>query len=201
LYGRFGTGRRPGAQVEKKFYDTTLALPAGGLSASTSQATGQINLTLAQGTGVSARIGQKIIIKSIQIKLTATLAAGAVDTDNVHVWLVQDSQCNGANAASTLVFDNVGPVGSQLRNIENGARFRILKHFVFQLNADAGVAAAFGGDEQQQDCYIKCNIPIVYNSTAGAIAEIRSNNLFMVWGMTAATATVAGRARIRYTDQ
>jgi len=201
MYGRFGTGRSNNAQIEKKFYDTTLALPAGGLQASVSQATGQINLTMAQGTGASARIGQKIIIKSIQVKLTATLPAGAVDADTMHVWLIQDSQCNGANAASTTVFDNVGPVGSQLRNIENGQRFRILKHFVFNLNADAGVAAAFGGDEQQQECFIKCNIPIVYNGAAGAIAEIRSNNLFMVWGSTLVTATVAGRARIRYTDQ
>ena len=72
---------------------------------------------------------------------------------------------------------------------------------MFRLSADAGVAAAFGGDYLQDECYIKCNIPIQYNSTAGAIAEVRSNNIFMLYGSIAGISTIAGNARIRYTDR
>lgn len=201
-YGRFGTGRGPRAQIEKKFYDTALAFGASGGVASTTQATGAINLTLGQGTSANTRIGQKIIVKSIQMKIHATLAAGATDNDNFHVFVIQDTQCNGALPAIGDFFDaGGGIIGTQLRNMANGARFRLLKHFVFVLNADAGVAAAFGGDNQQQECYIKCNIPITYNSTLGAITEIRTNNLFCIYGSTQGVATAQGPCRIRYTDQ
>lgn len=201
MYGRFGTGRSNNAQIEKKYYDTTLVLGASAGVASVSQATGALNLTIPNNTQVGGRVGSKIVIKSIQLKLNAVLAAGATDTDILHIYLVQDTQANGALPAIADVF-TAGPViGTQLRNVENSMRFKILKHFVFNLSADAGVAAAFGGDTQQQECYIKCNIPIYYNGTAGAIGEIRSNNLFMIYGSNVAVATSGGAARLRYTDR
>lgn len=202
MYGRFGTGRQQNAQIERKFYDTTLVLGASTGVASTTQATGAINLTLPQNTSANGRIGQKIIVKSIQVKFRATLAAGATDNDHLHIWLIQDTQANGALPAIGDVFDaGGGIIGTQLRNIANGNRFKILNHTEFDLNADAGVAAAFGGDVQQKDYFIKCNIPLTYNSTAGAIGEIRSNNLFMVYGSPNGVATTDGVARIRYTDR
>lgn len=201
LYGRFGTGRSNNAQIEKKFYDTPLSLPASTGVTSTTQATGQIAVGIAQGTSASTRIGQKIIIKSIQVKLNATLAAGATDTDIVHVYLVQDTQTNGVQATYADVFDTSGDIGSEMRNMANSNRFKILKHFTFRLNADAGVAAAFGGDYQQDECFIKCNIPIMYNSNAGAITEIKTNSLFLLHGSNAGVATVTGNARLRYTDR
>jgi len=76
MYGRFGTGRSRGAQIEKKFWDTALVLGASAGVASVSQVTGQLNRGLAQGTSANTRIGQKIVIKSIQVKGTVTLAAG-----------------------------------------------------------------------------------------------------------------------------
>lgn len=201
FYGRFGTGRGNNAQIEKKFYDTALTLGATALLASTTNATGQLNVGLLQNATATGRVGQKITLKSIQIKLACTLAAGAVDTDIAHIWLVQDTQCNGAAATAADVFVAVGAVGNQMRNVENGARFKILKHFVFRMNADAGVAAAFGGDFQQQECFLQCNIPVTYNAATGAITEIKTNNLFFVYGSTAATATTSGVARLRYTDR
>jgi len=200
MYGRFGTGRSRSSQVEKKFYDTALTLGASAGVASTTQATGALNLTLAQGTSANTRIGQKIIIKSIQVQLTNTLAAGATDTDILHIYLMQDTQANGALPAITDVFDAGPLIGTQNRNMANSLRFKMLKHWEVRLNADAGVATAFGGDIQQNKCYLKCNIPIYYNSNAGAIGEIKSNNLFMMYGSTQGQATSVGSARIRYTD-
>lgn len=200
-YGRFGSGRGQGAQIEKKFYDTALTLAGSGGAASSTNGNGQLLVGMAQGTTASTRIGQKIVVKSIQIKLGFTLAAGAVDTDIHHVYLVQDTQCNGTQAAIADVFINSGDMGLEMRTMENGARFKILKHFVVRLNADAGVAAAFGGDYQQEECFIKTNIPVTYNAAAGAIAEIKTNHLFLVYGSSNGTATVAGNARIRYTDR
>lgn len=200
MYGRFGTGRGNNAQVEKKFYDTVLALGATAGLASTTQATGAVNLTLPQNTTANGRIGQKIVIKSIQMKLSFGLAAGATDNDLYHFYLVQDTQANGALPAMSDMFDG-GTIGLAMRNIANGNRFKILKHIHVRLNADAGVAAAFGGDAQQQDFFMKCNIPISYNSTLGAVTEIRSNNLFIIYGSANGVATASGVCRIRYTDR
>lgn len=201
MYGRFGTGRSQNAQIEKKFYDTTITLGVSAGVASTTQATGALNLTLPQNTSANGRIGQKIVVKSIQVNLAYTLPAGAIDTDIHHIFLIQDTQANGALPAITDVFVAGPNLGNQLREMANGARFKMLKHFEVRLNADAGVAAAFGGDLQQEKCFIKCNIPITYNSTAGAIGEIRSNNLFFVYGSIASSTTVTGAARLRYTDR
>lgn len=198
-YGRFGTGRGPHAQIEKKFYDTVLSLGATAGLASTTQATGGVNLTMLQNATASGRIGQKIIIKSIQCKLSFGLAAGATDNDLYHFYLIQDTQANGAFPVMADMFD-AGTIGLAMRNIANGNRFKILKHLHVRLNADAGVAAAFGGDAQQHDFFLKCNIPISYNAAAGAIAELRSNNLFVIYGSANGVATASGVCRLRYTD-
>jgi len=202
MYGRFGTGRGFGPQVEKKFFDTTLAFAAGSGAWCNSNATGALVVGLAQGTAANQRIGGKIIIKSIQIKLKFVLAPGAQDDDNFHVYLIQDTQANGAYPdANGSYFDaGGGAIGTQLRTLMNANRYRLLKHMVVNLNSEAGVATAFSGDDKQDDCFIKCNIPIWFNSNTGAITEIRSNNILIYYGSTASTATVAGVARVRYTD-
>jgi len=201
MYGRFGTGRSQNAQIEKKFWDTALVLGASVGIASVSQVTGALNRGLAQGTNANQRIGQRIVIKSIQVKGTVTLPAGGTDTDLWDCWLIQDSQANGAGAAIADFFQAGGNLRDQLREMANGQRFKVLKHWAIDLNADAGVAAAFGGDIQHFECFLKCNIPIVYNGAAGGIAEIRSNNLLMIYGSSAGVATAAGNARIRFTDR
>lgn len=201
MYGRFGTGRGPRAQIELKKHDLALTFAAGGATASTSPATGNLNCNINQGlAGSGNRIGNKIIIKSIQLKLDFTLGFGPAPADIYHLYLIQDSQCNGTLPVAADVFIAAGPMGTQLRTIENGARFRILKHFVVKLDSTAPGVGGGDGDYIQEECYIKCNIPIVYSSTTGVIAEVRSNNLFMVYGSSGGTATATGNARIRFTD-
>jgi len=202
MYGRFGGPRRLGRPVEQKFFDTILTMVPSGTVASTTNATGGLNVGIAQGFRAVDRIGSKIVIKSIQMKLACSMGPGATSGDMCHFFLIQDTQANGAYPVAGDVFTQIGVVsaGLHMRNIENGARFKILKHLTFKLNSDAGVAGAFDGDYQQQDLFIKCNIPISYSSTTGAINEIKSNNIFVVRGSTGAVAGFDGVARIRYQD-
>lgn len=202
MYGRFGGPGRRG-QVEQKFFDTILTMVPSGTVASTTNATGGINVGIAQGFRAVDRIGSKIIIKSVQMKLACSMGPGVTSGDMCHFYLIQDTQANGAYPVAADVFTQIGAVsaGLHMRNIENGARFKVLKHMTFKLNSDAGVAGAFDGDYQQQDIFIKCNIPVSYSSTTGAITEIKSNNLFVVRGSTGAVAGFDGVCRIRYTDQ
>jgi len=202
MYGRFNsTFGRTSSGTEQKFKDTALSFPANGGSVGITAATGMLNLDLAQGLTASTRIGYKVVIKSIQLKLSFHLAAGATGNDIYHFYLVLDTATNGANPALADIFDAPGTIGEEMRNIASGNRFKILKHFQVRLSADAGVAGAFDGDIVQESLYLKCNIPVTYSGTTGVITEIKTNNLCVVAGSVNAIATCTGSARIRYTDK
>ena len=207
-YGRYTRGAqysrvRRGLQIEKKFFDTSNTW----LFDATTEvpATGQLNL-IPQGVTESTRVGRKCQIKSIQVKGTATYIPGTDTIGSVNVWLylIKDSQANGAAAAVTDVF--TGTDSSRMMvNLANSERFRIVRKWMFKLQAGAGVAGAFGRDEISIDEYIKLNMPVEFSSTTGAITEIKSNNLFFIAGSDATGATDdevawAGTTRVRFTD-
>jgi len=201
FYGRFGTTRQNigGRAPELKFLDTALSFTAD--TTFEVPATGQLSL-IPQGATESQRVGRKCVIKTIQVKLRAVMAAGAVAFDDVDIWVMQDTQCNGAAAAVLDVFLQNTNCAIALRNLTNSERFRVLKHFRMRVQADAGVAAAFSGDQSFAECFIKCNIPMEFNGATGAITEIKSNNIFLIAGSvnTDDQITIQGNARVKYTD-
>jgi len=197
FYGRFGTGRGRRAQIEKKFLDTTLN-PTVDLTA---ENVGQLTL-IPQGATQSQRVGYKCVLKSIQWRCVYNLPAGATGNDTVYMYIVQDTQTNGAAAATTDVWTTAF-ASSMLRNIQNGDRFKILAKEKVDLNANAGVAAAFDGDIKCTEGFLKLNIPLVFNGATGAITEHRSNSISVFLGSTASddVITTTLNFRIRYTDQ
>lgn len=202
FYGRFNGPRSSRAgPAELKFLDTdvTLAL-TGALVVPTTAATGQI-VNIPQGDTQSQRIGRKCTIKSVHIKGSMLKGAGAIAEDDAHLYLVQDTQCNGAQAAINTLFVGTGP-GQAMRNLENSSRFKILKHWHVELDSGAGVSAAFGQSVQQIDTFIKTNIVMEYDSSAttGVIATQRSNTLFLVWGSINGATTAALTCRVKFTD-
>lgn len=196
FYGRF-----TGPQAELKFFDTALSFNVD--STPEVPATGQLNL-IPQGVTESTRVGRKCTIKSIQIRATLlnTPGAAATDSGTTYMWLILDKQCNGAAAAFTDVFTNVG-VQAALPNIANSERFVILKKWTMTFEPKAGVSTAFNTSRRELDYYRKCNIPIEFSSTTGAITEIKSNNLFLIAGSggTDDTVAVGGTCRLRFSDQ
>ena len=123
FYGRFS-----GPNAEMKFFDTALSfLPASAAVCSTTAGTGGMTLIPA-GTTESTRIGRKCTIKSIQMELFGLFqpAAAATASGVTNIWLVQDTQTNGAYPAITDLFTTNVAV-SALRELANRGRFRILK--------------------------------------------------------------------------
>jgi len=202
FYGRFnGPRARAAGPAEQKFVDTAVVIPAtAALAVPTTAATGQI-VVIPQGDTQSQRIGRKCTIRSVHLKLTFDKAAGAVPEDDAHLYLVQDTQCNGAQAAINTLFVGTGP-GTAQRNLENSSRFKVLKHWHIELESGAGVAAAFSQSIQQIDTFIKCNIVMEYDSSAttGVIATQRSNTLFLVYGSVNGVTAVGGSVRVKFTD-
>jgi len=197
FYGRFGTGRGSRAQIEKKFFDTAYNFTAD----QTLENRGSAAL-IPQGATQSTRVGYKCIAKSIQWRGVAVLPAGATGNDDVYLYIVQDTQTNGAAAAATDVWTSAA-AATMLRNIENGDRFKILHKTCISLNANAGVAAAFDGDQKVFEGFLKLNIPLQFNGATGAITEMKTNNITVFCGSVSSddVISVSMFTRIRYTDQ
>ncbi len=199
FYGRYGTSAL-GSDKERKFFDTALSFSFD--QTGEIPATGQLNL-IPQGVTESTRIGRKAFIKSIQIraKMLYTPGASAIGTDNCDLYLVLDKQANGAAAAITDVFDSATLQGAML-NLANSGRFQIIRHWPMVFASAAGVSGAYARQAKQFNFYKKCNIPVEFSSTTGAITEIRSNNLFLCAGSGTEDdlVSVGGTCRLRYTD-
>lgn len=203
FYGRFRGGN---FGQELKFLDNAISFTFD--STNEIPATGQLCI-IAQGDTQSQRDGRRVIVKSIYVNCLVTLvpAAAAQSSTMIYLWLVQDTQCNGA--AATVADDNTGIFTSSgtapyaaVRCLANGNRFKILKHWIKKMESPAGVTGAFVNVSSQIQQYIKCHIPIEYDASAttGALTTIRSNNLFLVAGSSAADdlTSCLGTIRLRF---
>lgn len=174
-YGRF----QPGGN-ELKFFDTVFS---GGIDATGEIAPGggtqtALNL-IAQGTTESQRIGRKCVIKRIDLKGDITLANN-IGSATYNVCLILDTQANGAYPTYTDVFETDSP--RSFLNLANSQRFRVMKRWFGVLNQNAGDGSGGYQSVRRTLKFNKsCNIPIEFSSTTGAITEIRSNNLFVMW--------------------
>lgn len=172
-YGRYNT--KP---TELKFHDVDLddaVVATGGTIVPT------INI-IPQGTTEIQRIGRKCTITQIGWKYNYTLPNTDVQTGTADVFrmiMYQDKQCNGATATVTGILESADY--QSFNNLVNSGRFRTLcdKTFVISSSAGAydGTNDEFGVVERHGTFYKKCNIPLEFDDTTGALTEIRSNNL------------------------
>lgn len=200
VYKRRTTTNYAASLPEKKYFDTALAFSID-LTGEV-PATGQLAL-IPQGDTESTRDGRKATIESIQIRgsLAFAPAAAANAAAVTHMWLVLDTQANGAAAAWDDVFNGTGvSAGSVMLNLNNSDRFRILKHFVHTWQPGAGVTTAYNAMYKQVEFFKKCSIPMDWSNTDGAIGGIRSNNIFLLAGAVGLddVVTMAGTCRLRF---
>lgn len=167
-------------------------------------------LTIAQGVDESERIGRKIRVIGVawhlKISLPA-LAGGAAPNpgDSARVILYIDKQCNGATATVGDVLETADI--RSFRNLANIGRFKLLCDKIFTLNYSGAAYKATTADfwqsyvDSQQRLFFKIkDLPIEYNSTTGAVSEIRSNNIGAIIISEAADIDMNSYVRVRYTD-
>jgi hypothetical protein len=202
-YGRM----QPGGP-ELKFFDTKLASVAmkntPALITGANIADGQLCLSLVpQDVTQSGRIGRKCYVKSIQFHYYAALPSGATIADDfLHVWIVQDMQCNGVQASYSDVFDtgsNAAVIGMHCRNLANSDRFKVLNHTIidFQKPFDAATI-------EQKTGFVKCAIPLEFSGASGAITELKSNSIFAIYAASninvTTNVTLTAGWRIKFSD-
>ena len=195
--------------AEKKFNDFAWAGSAITTSWTGQGHTGGESLVIiAQGVTESTRVGRKVCVHDINIKGRVSMAAGTTVTgghNQVHLQLILDNQCNGANATMADIYETVASGIDSYRNLANQRRFRVLWKKSITLNAP------LAGDGSTQDhptiirsfaMHKSCEIPIVYDATTGVVGEIQSSNIFLiaVAHQTTAACTLNARGRVRFVD-
>jgi len=214
-----GYSRRTPFPPELKFYDTTLGFTAvaGPTDASGGEmdpsATSMIS-TPAVGDGEQSRDGKRIIIKNVQIKGVLNKDASE-DAGNpnggaiVTVYLVLDTQSNGAQLNSEDVFKNLsgsaGLAAQPLRNLLFGPRFRIIKSETFDFNtptsAEGDNLHSSAGLQRCFEWFQKMDMIVNFNAgTTASIANVIDNSLHVIAyaSNTSPAITLAYNARIRF---
>lgn len=159
-----------------------------------------------QGTEPFQRIGRSVTIRSVEIKLNvqgiwAPTAANPFATPiSYRVDLVLDKQANGALPAGADIYDtSIGQVDvcNRFQNLYNSDRFVIIKRWEGDLNP-SGFPSAIGAAtasrmDMSRDLKFKkrMNAKMEFSGNTGANAEIRSNNLLLVYSCSTQVAATA----------
>ncbi len=161
-----------------------------------------------QGTGESERIGRKCTIRSIGWRFDVSLPEqDAVATpssgDVVRIILYQDKQTNGATATVLGILETADY--QSFNNLANTSRFKTLMDKTMTINyetlaSDNANVVSQGNVLRQFSFFKRCNIPLEFSSTTGALTEIRSNNVNVLLISRAGIAGFASQFRIRFSD-
>lgn len=200
-YGRYRQAK--GLRPELKFFDTAFADTdideAGVIFPS-------MNL-VAQGTDENERIGRSITIKKIMLRgmIYHSTVAALASASCLRLIVYLDKQCNGAAAVSTDILEDGTATNNivSFRNLANSKRFQILFDNVWDLNPttarDTGPQA--GDLRYYFSVYKNVNIPVEFDSTTGAITEIRSKNIGVYVASTRDEEdSIVANFRIKFTD-
>lgn len=189
-----------GSTQEHKYFDTALNFTID--STGEVPSTGQLCL-ITQGDAGNQRDGINCHLESISIHAFLNyVPSTATSASTIAViLLVQDTQCNGAAATAGDVMNSTD-FQSGHRNLTTGNRFKILKRFQFVLTATAGVSAAYNTVIAPWDYYSKLNIPMKFSNSTSSVADVESNNLFLLASSLQSDdlITVNGEVRLRFTD-
>lgn len=172
--------------IEKKYLTYSLL---GATSAVAGQIlpTGIFNIT--QGAGDSQREGNTIHINKLDYKFQFN----ATGPGAMRLILCWDRQANGANPTATDIVTTASFLSTfNTNNVVGygGSRFTIVKDLYFVIDPAEVAAATFSRQASSKATLYGKNIkrPVHFQASAGAVADIASNNLF--WLVLGSTTTV-----------
>jgi len=191
----FGTARGVTA-AETHYFDATsvTAVSSGG----------QVLLlnAMAQGPDFDERIGNKIVMKSVEwrMRLSNIAAEGCYRTP-VRLLFVYDRQANGAALTGAMVLDAFST--TSLKLVANRDRFLILRDELIDWNTfGAGIAGDSGVDEvqiQRKGFIPLKGLPTTYNAAAAAIGSVTTGSLYaLIVGGTTSNMNMVLNTRLRY---
>jgi len=147
-----------------------------------------------RGTNVGERVGRKIVMKSVFIRLNSI--ANSNNASQVRYMIIYDRQTSGSTPTSASFVDNSNFCG--MANLGNAERYVILADEITDSRQSNSVNIS-------SKRYIKCNLETVYTGNAGTVADINTGALwFMACNnsdqTSGATNTLDWSVRVRYID-
>ncbi len=149
---------------------------------------------MVQGLTESTRIGDKITVKSLAMRIQIKLAALEADGTSVRLLVVYDRRPLGADATIIQMLNSDGI--TSLYNTNGPVKGR------FQFLADRTITFSSTEGEWNDKFYMKKDLIIEYDGNAGTIADVEKGN-FLICGLgrgNAAAIDIFFSFIMRYTD-
>lgn len=197
--GFFGVSQR--RQSELKVLDSNAA--GFGSACDTTGAVTLIN-GIATGTDFNARIGRKIIMKSLYMRGWYRNVDLTCSDSAIRIVVVYDAQTNGAAPAYTDVFTTSDPLAHI--NLNNRDRFKVLYDKSTTLGGISTTATqtfSTAGSHGQIKKYLKLNHEVIFSGTGATVGSIASGSIYVLTLGTAAPndgGYVTISTRIRFVD-
>lgn len=173
-FAKFTHTSRGNAGPERNFWDKT----ANGILDDTAAGGFVQNLALVpEGTGTERRIGRKITVKSVHVRMQLRTGSGTTMTMPYRLMLVWDKQANGATATPAELLYLSGSTPYAYNELSNSDRFAILRD---TWGVVTKVAAATDLVDEVVTWDVPVEIPIEYLGATGVISEVKSNNLILM---------------------
>jgi len=197
---------------------STISLTSGITTPSTNT-TGMFLLGMAQGSGNSERVGQRVTLNSLQMRGKIMLVDNELNPPpaRFHMWLIEDLAPTGAAPSTTDIFTS-SVCSTALINMNLSKRFHIKKKWCeyigpngFKPNATPASAVPIGPMGLQIEEFWKLNNKEMrYSGTTGVIAQVLAYNMFVCYGLTGLDGdgsnvdnkyTLTLATRVRYDDR
>lgn len=197
--GFWGVSQR--RQQELKVLDSNAA--GFGSACDTTGAVTLIN-GIATGTDFNARIGRKIVMKSLYMRGWFRNVDLTCSDSAIRIVAVYDAQTNGAAPTWSDVFTTSDPLAHI--NLNNRDRFKILYDKSTTLGGISNAATqAFStsGSHGQIKKYLKLNHEVIFSGTGATVGSIASGSIYILTLGTAAPndgGYVTISTRIRFVD-
>ncbi len=161
-----------------------------------------------QGVTEQTRVGRKVTLRSISWRYKITLpeidaVASPGPSDVVRCIVYIDKQTN--KALSTVIQYLELADYQSFFNLSNKSRFTTLMDRSYNMNYKTLASADASQFSSSESSVIgkfhrKLNLPIEFDSTAGAITEITSNNVVILLISQVAACALVSKIRVRFTD-
>lgn len=165
---------------------------------------------ISQGTTQHQRIGNKMRIHAIRFRGVITLQPNiSFSSGMVRVLLVRDKQSNGTMPAVSDVLEPTAAATTDVyafADMDNLDRFDIVKDKLFRVGESGygvvGTSCAIATIPFKMSHKIRNPDyqEIVFSSTTGAQAEVRSNNYFVIVIASNAQTAITGKSRVYYRE-
>lgn len=185
----------PLASTEKKCQDTVVASP--GTAFTVTGTIEQIGI-VAQGTDINQRIGRKIRMQYLDLRLNTFVTA--IGTSQWRVLVVYDRE---NNALTPTVADVLADVGTGSLNPNTPLNINNRNRFLVLRDHNCGMISNTELADQWVHLFVPLNgMETIYNGTnTGVFGAIQSGALFLLFiNDLAASAAYTYNARVRFTD-